>query len=60
MKFSAAACGVKPKCTLKLIDDEKIIAGTVDREKTVEIQTPQVFSKKLFDTAIQYALKNTL
>lgn len=49
MKFSAAACGVKPKCTLKLIDDEKIIAGTVDREKTVEIQTPQVFSKKLFD-----------
>ena len=54
MKFFAAACGVKPKCTLKLIDDEKIIAGTVDREKTVEIQTPQVFSKELFDK--MYAL----
>lgn len=46
--FGAAACGVKPKCTLKAIQDG-FINNTIDREKTVEIQTPQVFSKKLFD-----------
>lgn len=44
----AAACGVKPKCTLKLVDSG-FIQDTIDREKTVEIQTPQVFKKELFD-----------
>ena len=46
-EYGAAACGVKPKCTLKSIENE-FITDTVDREKTVEIQTPQVFSKELF------------
>ena len=46
--FGAAACGVKPKCTLKAID-EGFVSDTIDREKTVEIQTPQVFNKELFD-----------
>lgn len=46
--FGAAACGVKPKCTLKSVDDG-FIKDTIDREKTVEIQTPQVFKKELFD-----------
>ena len=44
----AAACGVKPKCTLKAINEKGCIVETVDREKTTEIQTPQVFSKELF------------
>ena len=44
----AAACGVKPKCTLKSVDDG-FIKDTIDREKTIEIQTPQVFKKELFD-----------
>lgn len=47
--FGAAACGVKPKCTLKAVDDARIITDTVDREKTLEIQTPQAFVKELFD-----------
>lgn len=46
-EFSAAACGVKPKCTLKSVENG-FITETVDREMTVEIQTPQVFSKELF------------
>ncbi len=46
--FGAAACGVKPKCTLKSVDSG-FIKDTIDREKTVEIQTPQVFKKELFD-----------
>ena len=48
-EFGAAACGVKPKCTLKSIDERGFIIDTVDREKTIEIQTPQVFRKELFD-----------
>lgn len=45
--FGAAACGVKPKCTLKAVD-EGFVSDTIDREQTVEIQTPQVFKKELF------------
>ncbi len=48
-KFGAAACGVKPKCTLKSINDKGFITDTVNRERTIEIQTPQVFKKELFD-----------
>jgi len=48
-EYNAAACGVKPKCTLKSIDESGFITDTVDREQTVEIQTPQVFEKELFD-----------
>lgn len=50
----AAACGVQPKCTLKSVDEDGFITDTVDRTKTVEIQTPQVFKKELFDK--MYAL----
>lgn len=46
-EYGAAACGVKPKCTLKSVENG-FISETVDREKTVEIQTPQVFTKELF------------
>lgn len=45
----AAACGVSPKCTLKSVNNERFITDTVNRAKTVEIQTPQVFYKDLFD-----------
>lgn len=57
-KFGAAACGVKPKCTLKSINDNDFITDTVDREKTIEIQTPQVFKKDLFDK--MYALSTEI
>lgn len=45
LKFGAAAPGVKCKDTLKSVDEDGFIKGTVDREKTVLIQTPQVFEK---------------
>ena len=48
ISYGAAACGVKPKSTLKAVDGD-VITETVDREKTVEIQTPQIFSKSIFD-----------
>lgn len=47
-EFGAAACGVKPKCTLKRDDGKGFIGETVDRNVVFEIQTPQVFKKELF------------
>ncbi len=42
-KYGAAATGVVTKDTLKTIDETGNIIATVDREKTVQIQTPQGF-----------------
>lgn len=44
-KYGAAALGVSVKDTLKTIDESGTIVGTVDREKIVHIQTPQVFRR---------------
>lgn len=44
-RFGAAAPGVKCKDTLKSVDGEGFVEATVDREKTVMIQTPQVFNR---------------
>ncbi|MGN0180889.1 MAG: 2-C-methyl-D-erythritol 4-phosphate cytidylyltransferase [Candidatus Ornithomonoglobus sp.] len=43
VKYGAAAIGVTVKDTLKAIDENGTITGTIDREHTVQIQTPQVF-----------------
>lgn len=47
-EFGSAACGVRPKCTLKREDENGFVAKTVDRSVLYEIQTPQVFAKELF------------
>ncbi len=43
VKYGAAAVGVTVKDTLKSIDENGMILSTIDRERTVQIQTPQVF-----------------
>ncbi len=43
IKYGAAAVGVKCKDTLKSADTDGFISGTVDRESTYLIQTPQTF-----------------
>ncbi len=43
-KYGASATGVITKDTLKTIDENGNIIATVDREKTVQIQTPQGFA----------------
>ncbi len=43
-KYGASAVGVKCKDTLKAADEDGFIKGTIDRETTYNIQTPQVFS----------------
>ena len=45
-KYGAAALGVKVKDTLKTVDENGMIISTVDREKTVHIQTPLVFLRE--------------
>lgn len=47
----AAACGVRPKCTLKRADKDGFITETVDRSEVFEIQTPQVFAKDVLFAA---------
>lgn len=46
IKYGAAAAGVIVKDTLKSIDEIGNIVATVDREKTVQIQTPQGFKRE--------------
>ncbi len=47
-EFGAAACGVRPKATLKRENADGFIAETIDRSVVYEIQTPQVFEKSMF------------
>lgn len=47
-EFGSAACGVRPKATLKRENKDGFIAETIDRSVVYEIQTPQVFDKPLF------------
>ncbi len=46
ISFGAAAPGVKCKDTLKTADTDGFISGTVDREYTYQIQTPQTFFRE--------------
>lgn len=46
-EFGAAAIGVPCKDTLKSADDNGFITGTIDRDKTFRIQTPQAFSREV-------------
>lgn len=52
-KYGASALGVKPKNTMKKIDQNGFIAETVDRETLLEIQTPQCFGKEIIKKAYE-------
>lgn len=57
-KYGAAAVGVICKDTLKAADDDGFIAGTIDRSRTYQIQTPQVFKRNIILEAHEAAIKN--
>lgn len=57
-KYGAAAVGVKCKDTLKSADSDGFITGTIDREHTFNIQTPQTFKYKTLDAIHKNAIKN--
>lgn len=57
-KYMAAAPAVKSTDTLKAIDEDGFAIGTVDRETTVRIQTPQIFSADLIKGALSKAVRD--
>lgn len=59
-KYGAAALGVTVKDTLKSIDENGNIMYTVDREHTVQIQTPQVFPKEKIKKLHERAKKDNI
>ena len=59
-EYGAAAVGVPCKDTLKSADEDGFITGTVDREKTFLIQTPQAFKKDIIRSAHEWAAENNI
>ena len=51
--FNAAAPGIPVKDTIKTVSDEGIVTSTPARDSLRAIQTPQVFSKKMYLSAMQ-------
>jgi len=56
----AAVPVVKSTDTLKLIDDKGFVQGTVDRETTLRVQTPQVFAADILKGALTNAVNKEL
>ena len=54
-RYGAAAVGVVCKDTLKAADEYGFITGTIDRSRTYQIQTPQVFKRELILAAHEKA-----
>ena len=54
-KNGAAAVGVPVKDTIKIVDGNMQIVSTPDRSSLVAIQTPQVFSFKIYKQALELA-----
>ena len=46
--------------TLKLLDDKGNVAATVDRERTLRVQTPQVFHADIIKGALTVAVNKEL
>lgn len=56
----AAAPSIASADTLKAVNDKGMIIGTVDRESTVRIQTPQVFRAELIKGALTHAVEKNI
>jgi 2-C-methyl-D-erythritol 4-phosphate cytidylyltransferase len=56
-EYGAAACGVKPKDTIKVIDNEGFSLSTPDRDSLISVQTPQCFN---FDLILKCHEKSEL
>ncbi len=54
-EYGAAAAAIRSRDSIKTIDDEGFAVGTVDRDKTILVQTPQVFKRDLIVQAHEKA-----
>lgn len=59
-EYMAAAPVIPSTDTLKAIDDKGFMLGTVDREHTVRVQTPQIFKADLIKAALSRAVEKNL
>ena len=57
-KHLAATAASKVTDTVKISDNECFIKKTINRENVWNVQTPQIFEKKLYTTAIYNAKQN--
>ena len=58
--YMSAVPVIRSTDTLKAIDEDGLITGSVDRERTVRIQTPQVFNADLIKGALTKAVSDGL
>ena len=56
----AAAPAIPSTDTLKAVDENGFVTGTVDRASTLRVQTPQVFSADVIKGALSKAVKDGL
>jgi 2-C-methyl-D-erythritol 4-phosphate cytidylyltransferase len=54
-KFGAAACAVRVKDTIKLVDKDGFVTDTPDRNTLRAVQTPQVFRNYIYKDALEKA-----
>lgn len=47
IEYGGAVAAVLSVDTLKSVDENGVITGTVDREKTVQVRTPQIFKRDI-------------
>jgi len=57
IKFGAAACGVRPKDTIKLKGKNGFSSGTLNRDELFSVQTPQCFKYELIFEAHKRAFE---
>ena len=59
-RYMAAVPAVFSKDTLKVIDENGFVVGPIDRERTVRVQTPQIFDADLLKGALSKAASDGL
>ena len=57
-KHGAASLAEAVRDTLKRVDDDLVVSGSVDRDQVYAMQTPQVFERKLLEQAYASVAKN--
>ncbi len=58
VECGGAVAGVRGVDTLKEIDADMMIVSTIDREKCIQVRTPQIFKKEILEAAHEKAAKD--
>jgi 2-C-methyl-D-erythritol 4-phosphate cytidylyltransferase len=59
-EYGACTCGVEPKDTIKIKDENGFSAGTLNRASLFSVQTPQCFNYSLIVESHEKAFKNNV